>query len=87
MVTESTGIEFFLISAWEGWEEHGVSDLYFYNVTLRPEVFGEEFIKQYEGKRIDIGMWLQTSTVDVYVDGENDDEPVLSKKLKLVLGE
>ncbi len=78
---EDSGIEFSLLESWEGWDEHGVSDLYFYNVKLRPEVFGEEFIKQYEGKTIDLGLWLGTSVMEVFVEGE--DEPVLTKKLKL----
>ena len=78
---EDSGIEFSLLESWENWNEHGVTDLYFYNVKLRPEVFGEDFIKKYEGQIIDLGMWLGTSVMEVYVSGE--EEPVLTKKLKL----
>lgn len=81
--TEHSGIEFSFLNSWENWDEHGVTDLYFYDVTLKPEVFGEDFIKQYEGKRIDVGMWLSTSQLEVYVEGI--DEPVLLKKLKVIL--
>lgn len=80
---DDSGVEFSLIESWENWDEHGVSDLYFYNVKLLPEVFGEDFIKQYEGKNIDLGLWLSTSTIEVFVDGE--EEAVLTKKLKLVI--
>ena len=75
------GIEFTLLNSWEGWDEHGVADLYFYDVKLKPEVFGEEFLKQYEGKRMDLGMYLSISVIEVYVEGE--DEPVLIKDVKL----
>lgn len=81
--TVISGIEFSLINSWEGWDEHGVSDLYFYNVKLKPEVFGEDFIKQYEGKTIDLGLWLQTSTIEIFV--EDEEEPVLTKKVGLVI--
>jgi hypothetical protein len=80
---EDSGIEFSLLESWENWDEHGVTDLYFYNVKLRPEVFGEDFIKQYEGKNIDMGLWLASSTIEIYVDGFED--AVLTKKLKLVI--
>lgn len=78
---KKTGIEFTLLNSWKGWDEHGVSDLYFYDVQLKPEVFGEEFIKKYEGKLMDLGMYLSISVIEVYVEGE--DEPVLTKDVKL----
>lgn len=82
---EDSGVEFSFVESWENWDEHGVSDLYFYNVKLRADVFGEDFIKQYEGKTVDLGLWMSTSVVEVYVHGENDGEPVLTKRIKLGL--
>ncbi|AQW88612.1 hypothetical protein pEaSNUABM50_00085 [Erwinia phage pEa_SNUABM_50] len=83
MNKEKVGIEFTLLNSWEGWDEHGVADLYFYDVKLKPEVFGEDFLKQYEGKKMDLGMYLSISVIEVYVEGE--DEPVLIKDVKLSL--
>lgn len=81
MITENkkTGIEFSFLNSWEGWDEHGVADLYFYDVTLKPEVFGAEFVEQYTGTEIDFAMWLSQSLIEVYVDGN----VVLSKPIKL----
>lgn len=81
--SDTKGIEFSLIDSWEGWDEHGISDLLFYNVKLKPDVFGEDFIKKYEGKRIDLGLWLSTSCIEIFVD--HQDEPVLVKNIKVVL--
>lgn len=78
---EKTGIEYSLLNSWEGWDEHGVADLFFYDVKLKPEVFGEDFMKQYEGKIMHMGMYLSISVIEVYV--EDEDEPVLVKDVKL----
>ncbi|SOK58352.1 hypothetical protein [Yersinia phage fHe-Yen9-04] len=83
MNNEKSGIEYTLLESWEGWDEYGISDLYFYNVKLNVEIFGEDFIKQYVGRTLNLGMYLSTSTIEVYVSGEDD--PVLIKNVKLCL--
>lgn len=75
------GIEFSLVESWDGWDEHGVCDLYFYDVKLREDVFGKDFVECYAGLKVDMGMYLESSIVEIYVEGE--DEPVLTKKVKL----
>lgn len=81
MSKESKGIEFTLLESWDGWDEHGVCDLYFYDVKLREAVFGKEFVEKYAGRKVDLGMWLESSFVEIFV--EDEEEPVLTKKVKL----
>lgn len=81
MNKEKTGIEFTLLDSWEEWDELDVADLYFYDVKLKPEVFGEDFIKKYEGNEICLGIYYSISVIEVYVKGES----VLRKNVKLEL--
>lgn len=85
MTTENKGIDFSLVESWEGWDEHGVLDIMLYGVKLRPEVFGQEFVEKYKDQSLHLGLWLETSTLEVYSDQQ--DEPILTKKLKLTLVE
>lgn len=85
---EAAGIEASLVSSWEGWDEMDTSDLYFYDVELLPGIFPDEVYARVaqgkaEGKKIGLGVWGQTSQVEL--DMEGDEEPFFRAKVKLVL--
>lgn len=81
------GQEYSFISSWEGWDEMDAGDHYFYDVELLPGIFPEEIYAQVEkakseGQKVDLGVYGQSSLVEVYVSGE---EPIFTSKYKLVL--
>jgi len=89
MSVESSGIESSFVSTWEGWDEHGTSDLYFYDVNVLPGIFPEyvyDIIEKAkaEGKVIDLGLWGQTSQIELSIQGE---EPFFSSRIRLTLVE
>lgn len=86
---KADGIEASLISSWEGWDEMDTSDLYFYDVDLLPGVFPDKVYDRVaqakaEGKKVGLGVWGQTSQVEVDIEGE---EPFFRAKVKLVVTE
>lgn len=81
MSKERKGLEYSLVDSWQGWDEYDPGDMYFYDVKLKEEVFGKEFVEQHEGKTIDLGFWMTCSLIEIFVEGE--EEPVLTKKVKL----
>lgn len=81
MSKTNKGIEYSLLESWDGWDEHGVCDLYFYDVKLREDVFGKDFVECYAQDKVDLGMYLESSIIEIYVEGK--EEPVLTKKVKL----
>lgn len=87
MTQENKGLEFSLVESWCGWDEQDTSDFYFYDVKLREDVFGSDFIAKYEGQSLDLGLWMQSSVVEVYLSDREIDEPILKRKIKIVLEE
>lgn len=87
MTQENKGIEYSLIESRQGWDEQDVGDFYFYNVELREDVFGADFIAKYEGQCLDLGLWMKSSVVEVYLSDRDTAEPILKRKIKIVLEE
>lgn len=83
---EVTSFESNFVSNWEGWDEIGAGELYFYNVTLRPEY--QHLIP--EGT-VDIGVFM--SSIDgvvqfeFYSDTEHNEYTYRAFKVTLTLGE
>lgn len=83
------GIEASFVESWEGWDEMDTSDMYFYDVKLKPGIFPQEvYQKEAEvkaaGGKIDLGLWCQTSVLELYDGGE---EPIFKSMFKLILAE
>lgn len=86
----SSGIEASFVSSWKGWDEMDTSDLYFYDVELLPDVFPAkvyEKVKELKdaGQVIDLGVWGQTSIIEL--SSREDEEPFFTSKVKLTLTE
>ncbi len=82
-----TGIEYSFVHSWEGWDEHGPNDLYFYDVKLRQDVFPKELIDQVGDREVDLCLTLSKSQLEVWFGGENAEEPIYTKKIKLIFSE
>lgn len=74
------------VSNWEAWDEMGVGELYFYNVTLRPEY--QHLIP--EGT-VQIGMFMSSQDgvvqFEFYSDTEQNEFTYRAFNIVLALGE
>lgn len=58
---------------------------FLYDVKLKPEVFGQEFIEQYEGSTINIGIYPSKCKIEVWSSINNFSDPILQKNFKVNL--
>lgn len=78
---ELTGIEASFVTSWEEWNEVGCGGYYFYNVTLKPDVFPFPI----EGDVVyDLSVDTEFSIVEVFAP-QKQDAPVFTSKFKVVL--
>lgn len=87
MSSKSKGIEYSFVKSWSGWDEQDVGDFYFYNVKLREDVFGKEFIEKYKDEELDLALWTGQSLIEVYLARGDSDEPIFKSKIKAVFEE
>jgi hypothetical protein len=87
MSKENKGIEFSLVESWDGWDEQDIGDFYFYNVKLREDVFGSDFIEKYKEHKLDLSLWTQSSVVEIYIAEDETGEPIFKQKIKVVFEE
>lgn len=87
MSSKSKGIEYSFVESWSGWDEQDVGDFYFYDVKLREDVFGKEFIEKYKDQELDLGLWTGQSLIEVYLSRGDSDEPIFKSKIKAVFEE
>ncbi len=88
-VIAENGMEASFVESWEGWDEMDTSDLYFYDVKLLPGIFPAHVYEREaevkaSGGKIDLGIWGQTSVIELY---DGNEEPIFKSQFKLVLVE
>ncbi len=80
---QKAGIEYSLLHSWDGWDEHDVCDLYFYDVKLREDIFPKDIIDQVSDKEVDLALKLSESKAEVWVAEINLEAPIYTKNIKL----
>lgn len=81
------GLEYSFVESWQGWDEQDVGDFCFYDVKLREDVFGADFIEKYKGQTLDLALWTQSSFIEIYLPEDETGEPIFKSKIKAVLEE
>jgi len=63
--------------------DHEPGNAFLYDVKLKFEVFGQEFIEQHEGSTIDIGIYPSMCKIEVW--SSDFEDPILQKNFKVNL--
>lgn len=87
MSKRNKGLEYSFVESWDGWDEQDTGDFYFYDVKLREDVFGLDFIEKYKGQKLDLALWTQSSIVEIYLAFDETGEPIFKRKIKAVFEE
>lgn len=84
-MSDKKGIEYSLVSEWDGWDEVDAFDLQFYKVKLIEGAWPQEIYDAHHAGDLLLCVLNSTSQVELYNFDVTDEEPVFTANTKLVL--
>lgn len=81
------GIEYSLISEWDGWDECDAFDLQFYDVKLIQSAWPEAVYNEHKDGKLLLAVLNSSSTIELYNFDVTDERPVFTARTKLIITE